>query len=138
MRHAGFRAALIGVVALVAVCAQQAIAAAAKVTITLTVSNGSPHTGENVRVVLRSDLPLAEARTARMRVLSLPPGTELYAALRDEKPFLLTLTRRGSTWYARTQFARKGTWRLVVPNFGAPGFAVPPPIVLRVDVLAPT
>lgn len=37
-------------------------------------------------------------------------------------------------WRAYVQFPRAGRWQLVVPNWGAVGYAIPPPLVRQLSV----
>lgn len=123
--------------AAVATLAVVVVSAAAKFRMTLTLSDRTPTTGQLIRVTLRTDLSREEARAATMRLLSVPPGTFVDQVLDRERPYRMRLTRTESTWRASIRFPRPGHWKLVVPNWGAPGYALPPPIVREVVVTRP-
>ncbi len=108
--------------------------AEAKFRMTLTLSDRTPAVGQRIRVTLRTDLSREDARTVTMRLLTVPPGTFVDRVLDNESPFRIRLTRTESTWRASIRFQRPGRWKLVVPNWGAPGYAIPPPIVREVVV----
>ncbi len=124
-------------VAAIAALVVAAVPADAKFRMTLTLSDRTPTTGQLVRVTLRTDLSREEARAATMRLLTVPPGTFVDRALDHEGPYRIRLTRTESTWRASIRFQRPGRWQLVVPNWGAPGYAIPPPIVREVVVTWP-
>ena len=52
----------------------------------------------------------------------------------DEASHRVPLVRMGDRWAANVRFPRPGSWRLVVPNWGAPGYAIPPPVIRVVRV----
>ena len=106
--------------------------AAAKYRITLTLTTEQPRVGQLVLVSLRTDVPADQAGT--LRLVAVPPGMSIYAALRTEERHRLPLVRIGDRWAANIRFSRPGRWRLVVPNWGAPGYAIPPPVVRVVRV----
>jgi len=109
--------------------------AEAKFRIALALSDPTPTVGQRVSVVIRADVR-PEAGLV-MRLLAVPPGVGLYAALRREDRFSVPLVRKGAVWRGTVRFRRPGRWRLVVPNWGAPGYAMPPPVVRLVPVRPP-
>jgi hypothetical protein len=111
-----------------------ASAAEAKLRITLTLSDPTPTVGQTLRATVRIPEPFARDRHLSMRLVAVPPGTGLYAALRAERRHGVALVRDGAAWTGRVRLTRPGRWRLVVPNFGAPGYAMPPPVVEVVRV----
>ena len=115
-----------------AVALALAPAAAAKYRISLTLSTQQPRVGQLVLVSLRTDVPAGQAGT--LRLVAVPPGMTIYAALRAEERHRLPLVGIGDRWAANVRFSRPGSWRLVVPNWGAPGYAIPPPVVRVVRV----
>jgi hypothetical protein len=78
----------------------------------------------------------AEARQHTMRLVAVPPGAGIYTALGDEARYAVRLTLSGATWRGVVRLRRPGTWKLVVPNWGAVGYAIPPPVIRRVTVRA--
>jgi hypothetical protein len=58
----------------------------------------------------------------------------MYDAIKAEERHGVELTRHGATWRGVVRFRRAGRWLLVVPNWGAPGYALPPPVVRSVRV----
>ena len=98
-----------------------------------------------MRVLLHADE--AQSATCRMRVLAVAPGVGKQRALdafiiggysvngpqgttfHELRPslrmgFLRRLTRVGpDTWRATIRFPKAGSWRLVAPNWCAPGYA---------------
>ena len=77
--------------------------------------------------------PVLENRFT-LRLVAVPPRVGLYRALADEDRYAVRLRREGRGWRATVRFERPGRWRLVVPNWGAPGYAIPPPVVRVVSV----
>ena len=69
-----------------------------------------------------------------MRLIAVPPGMGMYDAIKAEKRYGVALTKRGATWRGTFRFPRRGRWLLVVPNWGAPGYALPPPVIKKVRV----
>jgi hypothetical protein len=120
-------------------------AADAKFRMRLTLSPGAPRSGEPVRVRLRTEAPLEAS--ALMRLVVVAPGANLMdvvAKATGNRPgypavildsFAVRLTQATPTaWVGEVTFARPGRWRLVIPNFGVPGYAIPPPLVRTVLV----
>jgi hypothetical protein len=115
-------------------------AGAAKFGIELNLSSANPRVAQPVTVVLWADADIGS--DAVMRLVAVAPGWGIYGALRAESDgldpagpsFRVALTRDGSTWSGTARFRRPGRWRLVVPNWGAPGYAIPPPVIRIVRV----
>jgi hypothetical protein len=106
----------------------------AKFPITLRLSDATPVVTQPVRVVIR--IPAEHAGGAKMRLVAVPPGVDKYAAIRAESRYGVKLTRDGAAWRGVVRFGRAGRWLLVVPNWGAPGYAIPPPVIRKVRVSA--
>jgi hypothetical protein len=106
--------------------------AAAKFPITLTLGDATPRVGQQIRVAV--SIPARYAEDANMRLVAVPPGMGMYAAIKAEERHGVQLVRRGGTWRGTFRFPRAGRWLLVVPNWGAPGYALPPPVVRKVRV----
>jgi hypothetical protein len=106
--------------------------AEAKFRIRMVLSDGSPAVGEAVDVKVHTNPVLEERFT--LRLVAIPPRVGLYRALAHEDRYAVRLRREGRGWRATVRFARPGSWRLVVPNWGAPGYAIPPPVVRVVRV----
>ena len=120
---------------LLAACAAglaAASAAEAKYAIRLTLSDATPVVAQEVRVEVR--IPERHADDAVMRLVAVPPGMSKYRAIREEKRYGIPLTQDGPTWRGSVRFRRAGAWLLVVPNWGAPGYAIPPPVQRTVRV----
>ncbi|HEY7731550.1 MAG TPA: hypothetical protein VH950_11660 [Gaiellaceae bacterium] len=113
-------------------------AAEAKFPIRLALAEATPATGDRVAVSVRIPREAA-ADGAEMRLLAVPPGVFVDEALRFERRFAVRLVRQEGTgvWRGELRFTRAGRWRLIVPNWGAPGYASPPPVVRDVDVDPP-
>ncbi|HEU0248166.1 MAG TPA: hypothetical protein VFR38_13875 [Gaiellaceae bacterium] len=144
----------IATVALIALCVVPA--ATAKYEIWLFVSNHAPAPHQSVRVLMRTEVP--EDSSCSMRLLAVAPGIDEGRALQafiaggvsvigptgptfktirptPRMGFLVAMTRTGpKTWRATTRFPRVGRWRLLVPNWCAPGFTWPPPAARTVAV----
>jgi len=118
------------VLALLALAAPAA--AHAKFAIRLTLSDSTPRVGQQIRVAV--SIPRRYAQEAHMRLVIVPPSMGMYDAIKAEHRYGVDLTRSGGTWRGTVRFSRRGTWRLVVPNWGAPGYALPPPVVRKVQV----
>jgi hypothetical protein len=131
--------------------------ASAKFGMSLSLSGATPRVHEPVRATI-----LAETRVGTrcdMRLVAVPPGVGTYeslAALESRQAhwvdgpngpvvryvpleprfgFLARIVRTGpKTWRATMRFPRRGTWRLVIPNWCAPGYATPPPVARSVVV----
>ena len=106
--------------------------AEAKFRLRMVLSDGHPRVGQPVEVKLHTD-PVLD-RDSSLRLVALPPGVPLYGGLVDERLYRVRVVREGRGWRATVRFRRPGRWRLVVPNWGAPGYAIPPPIVRVVPV----
>jgi hypothetical protein len=121
-------------------------AADAKFRMRLHLSADKPRAGHAVQVVLRTDRPLGA--DALMRVVVVAPGANMMdvvakatgntpgypTVILDSFAFRLRQATDRS-WRGELTFARPGRWRLVIPNFGAPGYAIPPPVVKPVLVV---
>ena len=115
-----------------AVALAAAGAADAKYAIRLTLSDTTPVVAQEVRVEVR--IPERYADGAVMRLVAVPPRMSKYQAIREERRYGIPLTKDGATWRGSVRFRRAGTWLLVVPNWGAPGYAIPPPVQRTVRV----
>jgi hypothetical protein len=122
-------APLVLVAALVAVPVAEA-----KFRIRMVLGDATPAVGQAVDVKVHTD-PVLQDRFS-LRLVAIPPGVGLYSALSDEDRYAVRIRREGRGWRATVRFARPGRWRLVVPNWGVQGYAIPPPIV-RVVRVAP-
>lgn len=129
----------------VAIALLVAPAAHAKFRMTLSVAPAQPRAHQLVHVAIRADEPLGA--DAVMRLGAVAPGAALMdvvAYVAQEQTaypvvlrgsFAVHLRRvNASTWRGTLRFPRTGRWRLVVPNWGAPGYAMPPPIVRTIRV----
>ncbi len=138
----------IAVALLLMVCI--APAASAKFGVVLSLSKERPAVSEQIRVLIRAEQKQPD--NCLMRLLAVAPGIAKHRALdafiiggysvngpqgntfhalrpTPRMGFLRTLTRVGpTTWQATIRFPRVGSWRLVVPNWCAPGYAATPPI----------
>jgi hypothetical protein len=138
------RAATAFVVAMALVVAP---AATAKFRMQLMVSPAQPRAHALVRVEIRADEPLG--RDAVMKLGAVAPGAAFMDVVAQvagqgafanrplvlKDSFAVRLRRvSASTWRGTLRFPRAGAWRLVVPNWGAPGYANPVPIVRAVRV----
>lgn len=108
--------------------------AEAKYAIRLTLSDSTPVVGQPVRVVLRAD---SADPGGTLRLVAVPPRITMYAAIRAETFFNVRLRQDGAAWRGTVRFNRPGRWLLVVPNWGAPGYAMPPPVAKSVLVSRP-
>jgi hypothetical protein len=115
----------------------------AKFRITLSYAPSKPAIGQAVRVVVRAAGP--QDKDCRMRLAAVAPAAGVYDVLAAENQLVSTSARRlgffvplaragPATWRAVVRFPRGGRWRLVVPNWCAPGYALPPPIVRPITV----
>ena len=107
-------------------------AAEAKFAIRLTLSDATPVVAQEIRVAVQ--IPERRAEGAVMRVVAVPPGMSKYQAIRQERRYGIPLTQEGATWRGSVRFRRAGVWLLVVPNWGAPGYSIPPPVQRTVRV----
>lgn len=124
-------------------------AAQAKFRIRLSLSVGTPVARQAVRVVIRTDTN--PGVDCHVLLVAVAPGVDTYDALdafvagggssfyrvhaTARLGFLAPTTRAGpKAWWAAVHFPHAGRWQLVVPNWCAPGYALPPPIVRRVTV----
>lgn len=123
--------------------------AQAKFKISIHVAPRKPHVGQPVHVVIRAAQP--QDAVCRIRLVAVAPGIGRYRAL---DAFIIggtttmgptgpsfhriratprlgfrARTRRTSPtrWAATFTFPRRGRWQLVVPNWCADGYAIPPP-----------
>ena len=110
-----------------------ASAAQAKFAIRLTLSDATPVVAQEIRVAVH--IPERYAADAVMRLVAVPPGMSKYQAIRQEERYGVPLTQHDTTWRGSFRFRRAGTWLLVVPNWGAPGYAIPPPVERAVRVV---
>jgi hypothetical protein len=103
--------------------------AEAKFRISLTVEPAQPWMKQPARVVVRTGITLPQNHGLRLHVVG--PGRARY----DTAVFYFRLRRVGPRAFKATvRFPRGGRWRLIVPNWGAPGSAYPPPIDHAVTV----
>jgi len=123
-------------------------AATAKFRMRLTVAPAQPRAHTVVHVAIRADEPLGHGAVMKLAVVA--PGAALMdvvakvagqggsatsypRVLRDS--FAVRLRRvSASTWRGAFRFPGAGSWRLVVPNWGAPGYASPLPLVRSIRV----
>jgi hypothetical protein len=103
--------------------------AEAKFQIWLTVKPSRPVAGELVRVTLRTDVVLPQKHWIRLNVRGPWRAQSGHGFF---EPFVLRTGPRVFT--ARFRFPYSGRWRLIVPNWGAPGSAWPPPVDRPVSV----
>jgi len=120
--------------------------ASAKFPIELSLSSDEPTVGEAVRIVVRTDT--RQARGCKMQLLALAPGISKNRALAafisggigvigpsgpsfhrirptPRMGFLVRMARTGpKTWRRIIRFPRAGRWRLIVPNWCAPGYVL--------------
>jgi hypothetical protein len=95
----------------------------AKFSISLAVKPTSPIAKRPVRVTMRTGIALPEKHG--MRLVAVGPRRDGY----DVTFFDVRLVRTGPRAFRATvHFPRAGWWRLIVPNWGAPGSAYPPPV----------
>jgi hypothetical protein len=91
--------------------------AAAKFRITLALSVQKPRVGQTVTLVLRTDRNLEPDQNLRLHALS--PQLRWVVDVR--------LVRTApNAWRGVFRFKSAGTWRLIVPNWAAPGSTWPP------------
>lgn len=107
-------------------------AAEAKFRIRLTLSDATPAVEQRVRVSLRAEV--ADPAGIELRLIAQPPGVHRDVALGRESRYRVPLVLSGSVWRGTLRFSRPGRWFLIVPNWGAPGYAIPPPLVRSVLV----
>ena len=79
-----------------------------------------------VTLVLRTDKDLEPTQNLRLQALSPQLRWVVDVQLVRAAP---------NAWRGVFRFKSKGTWRLIVPNWGAPGSASPIPLDRRVTVL---
>jgi hypothetical protein len=123
--------------------------AGAKGKMTMSLGDSTPAVAQAVTVALKMEFALDA--DAKVMVIAVAPGKNMYdlmsrftnpadpanASVRVPRDgFAVDLARLGPhRWRAFVRFPRPGRWRLVVPNWGgAPGYAMPPPIVRMVTV----
>ncbi len=121
------------VLAVVLVALALAPAAEAKfLRIRLTLSDATPALEQRVRVSLRAEV--VDPAGIEFRLIAVPPGVALDYALDADPLFSIRLVRSGTLWRGTLRFRRPGRWLLVVPNWGAPNYAIPPPLIRSVLV----
>jgi hypothetical protein len=104
-------------------------AAEAKFDISLTVEPFRPIAGDPTHVTMRTEVVLPRKHGMRLNAVG-PWRDELGQAF-----FEVRLVRIGPRAYrARIRFPYAGRWRLIVPNWGAPGSAWPAPVDKSVRV----
>jgi hypothetical protein len=130
--------------------------AAAKFGVRVSVSPSQPRIARPVSVLIRTG-PVGTG-ACRMRLVAVAPGTDRYHALdafiiggysvngpfgstfhrlrpTPRLGFLARMQRAGPTeWRTTVKFPRPGNWRLIVPNWCAPGVASPLPADRTVTV----
>ena len=98
-------------------------AAKAKFSISLAVEPGPLWVKRPTRVTVRTGIVLPREHGLRLQAVG--PGVVRY----EMTFFDVRLLRTGpKTYKATVRFPRGGRWRLIVPNWGAPGSASPPPV----------
>jgi hypothetical protein len=103
--------------------------AQAKFRITLRVEPTPVWAKQPTRVLVRTGIVLPRKHGLRLNVVG------PYYASTGNPFFEPRLQRTGPKTYTATfRFPRGGTWRLIVPNWGAPGSASPPPVDRKVRV----
>ena len=103
--------------------------AEAKFRITLTVEPAHVWAKQPARILIHTSRVLARKHGLRLNVVG------PYYASTGNPYFEPRLRRTGpKTYTATVRFPRGGLWRLIVPNWGAPGSASPPPVDRRVRV----
>jgi hypothetical protein len=131
-------------------------AAPAKFAVSLTLSPDRPRAGVPVLALVRADA--RPGSDCALRLLAVAPGVDRYTALgvfingsvsvigpdgavvRRIGPaswlgFLTRVRRTGpAAWQATIRFPRPGRWQLIVPNWCAPGYASPLPLLGKVTV----
>lgn len=128
--------------AVLALCV--APAATAKFRLSLALGDGSPTVGQPITVVLRAVIDL----DYDLELIAVAPGKSWYDVVGvvtgDSVLAKASIPRDGfavpvvrvapNRWRAFVTFPRAGRWRLIVPNWGPNGFAIPPPLTLTVVV----
>jgi hypothetical protein len=103
--------------------------AEAKFSISLAVAPTPLWAKQPARVTIRTGIVLPREHGLRLQAVG--PGVVRY----ETTFFDVRLRRTGpKTFKATVRFPRGGRWRLIVPNWGAPGSAVPPPVDRAVRV----
>lgn len=103
--------------------------AEAKFSISLAVDPAHLWAKKLARVTIRTGIVLPREHGLRLQAVG--PGIVRY----ETTFFDVRLRRTGpKTYKATVRFPRGGRWRLIVPNWGAPGSAVPPPVDRAVQV----
>jgi hypothetical protein len=122
--------AVIGLVALV-MCSP----ASAKFRISIQTSDATPHRGQRVTLEVRSELPLRYSP----RLIAVAPGRPVFDVVATitgdtgnpdpnvaRHGFEIHLTRIApNRWRGSARFGGSGRWRVVVPNWGSVGVAMP-------------
>ncbi len=118
--------------------------AGAKFSLGLVVSDSTPAVRQPVIVAVRSGQDLDHDP----KLIAVAPGKAWYDVVgvvtgasriaRASIPrdgFAVPVTRIApNRWRARVRFPRAGRWRLVIPNWGPVGFAIPPPVMRWIAV----
>jgi hypothetical protein len=95
----------------------------AKFDISLTLEPSRPTAGQPVRVTMRTSVPLPEKHGMRLNAVG--PWRDDFG----QGFFEVRLVRVGpQALRAKIRFPYAGRWRLIVPNWGAPGSAWPAPV----------
>ena len=103
--------------------------AEAKFEISLSVTPARPVAGGVVRVIMRTEIVVPERHGMRLNTVG------PWRTTSGQGFFEPRLVRMGLRVYTATfRFPYPGRWRLIVPNWGAPGSAWPPPVDRRVVV----
>jgi hypothetical protein len=120
--------------------------AAAKFKLTLVLGKGSPAAGQAFTVSLRTEIELppehdlmlvavAPGRSRSNVIGTVTGASSLADASIPRDGFAIELTRvRPDRWRGIARLPRKGKWQLVVPNWVANGYAIPPPLIRVVVV----
>ena len=129
-------------VAVLALCV--APAATAKFRLSLALGDSSPKVSQPITVVLRAGIDL----DYDLELIAVAPGKSWYDVIGvvtgDSVLAKASIPRDGfaipvvrvapNRWRAFVTFPRAGRWRLIVPNWGPKGFAIPPPLTRSVVV----
>jgi hypothetical protein len=95
----------------------------AKFDISLTVEPSRPRAGDPVRVTMRTEVVLPKEHGMRLNAVG--PWRDNFG----QAFFEPRLVRIGpQAFRAKIRFPYAGRWRLIVPNWGAPGSASPAPV----------
>jgi hypothetical protein len=132
----------IAVAAALLVALALAPSALAKFRITLLLGDSSPAVGQPLTVALRTDIELPPDHA--LELVAVAPRVDKYDVLSvhdrtDSVPadlgFAIDLRRTApDRWRGLARFPHAGRWLLIVPNWGAVGYAFPQPVVRPVVV----